>query len=307
VGARRTGEGALGNANTARLAVLAAVAALVTTGLMHLLLVSTPRPFRFFTWIVSLLTLVAALAPFMTDAKLATQVATAAIYLVTGLAIGSLVSGRPGARSGSAGRARGSRSARVTASTAGGDGGQLQGEVGPAEWGGHRIPTVDRFPGLHLPDWFQTLGRGTWLLVGIAVLLAIAFFLLGLISDLVIPLVFAAILAAIFVPLVDRLERWCLPRWLAAPWSSTSASRRRSPGPASCRPPAPPCARPGRPSRPRVTGPSAGAGSIRRPWPGCSGAPADRSGGAAGDLTAPRQPRMGLGAARFGGVPDIRG
>jgi hypothetical protein len=88
-----TGEGALGNANTARLAVLAAVAALVATGLMHLLLVSTPRPFRFFTWIVSLLTVVAVLAPFMTDAKLATQVATAAIYLVIGLAIGSLVSG----------------------------------------------------------------------------------------------------------------------------------------------------------------------------------------------------------------------
>jgi predicted PurR-regulated permease PerM len=89
--------------------------------------------------------------------------------------------------------------------------------LSPAEWGGRRVPAVDRFPGLHLPDWFQTLGRGAWLLVGIAVLLAIAFLLLGLISDLVIPLVFAAILAAIFVPLVDRLERWRLPRWLGAP------------------------------------------------------------------------------------------
>jgi hypothetical protein len=86
-------EAALGDASTARLAILAAVAALVATGLMHLLLLSTPRPFRFFTWIVSLLTLVAVLAPFMTSAKLATQVATAAIGLVIGLAIGSLVSG----------------------------------------------------------------------------------------------------------------------------------------------------------------------------------------------------------------------
>jgi hypothetical protein len=60
---------------------------------MHLLLVSTPRPFRFFSWIVSLLTLVAVLAPFMTTAKLATQIATAAIYLVIGMAIGSLISG----------------------------------------------------------------------------------------------------------------------------------------------------------------------------------------------------------------------
>jgi Family of unknown function (DUF6069) len=86
-------EGALGNTTTGRLAILAAVAALVATGLMHLLLVSTPRPFRFFSWIVSLLTLVAVLAPFMTDAKLVTQVATATIGLVIGLAIGSLVSG----------------------------------------------------------------------------------------------------------------------------------------------------------------------------------------------------------------------
>jgi hypothetical protein len=88
-----TGEGALGNANTARLAMLAAVAALLATGLMHLLLLSTPRPFRFFTWIISLLTLVAVLTPFMTDAKLATKVASAAIGLVIGMAIGSLVSG----------------------------------------------------------------------------------------------------------------------------------------------------------------------------------------------------------------------
>jgi hypothetical protein len=86
-------EGALGDADTARLAILAAVAALVATGLMHLLLVSTPRPFRFFTWIISLLTLLAVLAPFMTNAKLATQVATAAIGLLIGIAIGSLVTG----------------------------------------------------------------------------------------------------------------------------------------------------------------------------------------------------------------------
>jgi hypothetical protein len=33
---------------------------------------------------------------------------------------------------------------------------------------------VDQLPGLRVPDWFQTLGRGAWLLVGIAVLLAIA-------------------------------------------------------------------------------------------------------------------------------------
>jgi putative heme transporter len=71
--------------------------------------------------------------------------------------------------------------------------------------------------GLRLPGWFQTLGRGAWLLVGIAILTAIAFLFFGLISDLLIPLIFAAILAAIFVPLVDRLERWRVPRWLGSP------------------------------------------------------------------------------------------
>jgi hypothetical protein len=34
---------------------------------------------------------------------------------------------------------------------------------------GRQPPAVDRPPGL--PDWFQTLGRGAWLLVGIAALL----------------------------------------------------------------------------------------------------------------------------------------
>jgi hypothetical protein len=73
---------------------------------------------------------------------------------------------------------------------------------------GHTRSAVGRRLGAGPPDWFQTLGRGAWLLVGIAVLAAIVFFLLGLISDLLIPHVFAAILAAIFVPLVDLLERW---------------------------------------------------------------------------------------------------
>jgi len=95
--------------------------------------------------------------------------------------------------------------------------GDERGGIGPPEWDGRKIPAVDRLPGPHLPAWFLALGRGAWLMVGVAVLLGIAFFLLGLISDLVIPLIFATILAAIFVPLVDRLERWRVPRWMGAP------------------------------------------------------------------------------------------
>jgi predicted PurR-regulated permease PerM len=67
---------------------------------------------------------------------------------------------------------------------------------------GRQPPSADRPPGL--PDWFQTLGRGAWLLVGVAVLLAIAFFLLGLISDLLIPLIFAAILAGVGQQIVSE-------------------------------------------------------------------------------------------------------
>ena len=88
-----TEEGVLGNANTARLALMAAGAALAATGLMHLLLLFIPRPWQFFTWIMSLVTLAAVLAPFSTDAEIATKVATAAIFLAIGVAIGSLVSG----------------------------------------------------------------------------------------------------------------------------------------------------------------------------------------------------------------------
>ena len=50
-------EGSFGNASTFRLAGLAAGAALLATGLLHLLLVSTPRPGQFFTWIVALVTI----------------------------------------------------------------------------------------------------------------------------------------------------------------------------------------------------------------------------------------------------------
>jgi hypothetical protein len=75
-----TEEGVLGNANTARLALVAAGAALAATGLMHLLLLFIPRPWQFFTWIMSLVTLAALLAPFAT-------------FLAIGVAIGSLVSG----------------------------------------------------------------------------------------------------------------------------------------------------------------------------------------------------------------------
>jgi hypothetical protein len=59
---------------------------------MHLLVLSTPRPQSFFTWIVLLATAVAALVPFLRDATTETQVATSLIYVAIGICIGSLVS-----------------------------------------------------------------------------------------------------------------------------------------------------------------------------------------------------------------------
>jgi hypothetical protein len=78
---------------TVRLAALAGVAALVATGLMHLLLLATPRPLSFFSWILALVTLVMTLAPLLTDAPIAEKLATGAIYLAIGITITSLVAG----------------------------------------------------------------------------------------------------------------------------------------------------------------------------------------------------------------------
>jgi hypothetical protein len=87
-----TGEGTFGDASTVMLAGLAAGAALLATGLLHLLLLSTPRPRRFFSWIVTLATLIAVILPLMTDAEPSAKVATAVLNLAIGATIGSLLS-----------------------------------------------------------------------------------------------------------------------------------------------------------------------------------------------------------------------
>jgi hypothetical protein len=90
-------DGAMGDATTGWLAVAAAFAALVATGLLHLLLVATPRPRTFFAWIVVLATLAFALLPFTTGVSQSAKLGTAAVYLVIGLAIGGpLYAAAPG-------------------------------------------------------------------------------------------------------------------------------------------------------------------------------------------------------------------
>jgi hypothetical protein len=86
-------DGAYGNAHTTTLILLSALAALVATLLMYLLLLSTPRPTLFFGWIVGLVTVVMVIFPFSTGATMEEKIATAAVYLVLGVAIGTLITG----------------------------------------------------------------------------------------------------------------------------------------------------------------------------------------------------------------------
>jgi hypothetical protein len=72
-------------------AVVAFLACLVATALAHLLILSTPEPMRFFSWIVGLATIVAALLPFLGDAEIGPKVVTGLINLAIGLTILSIV------------------------------------------------------------------------------------------------------------------------------------------------------------------------------------------------------------------------
>jgi hypothetical protein len=80
-------DGALVNANTGKYALGAALAALLATALMHLLLLYAPSPRTFFTWIVGLVTAICTLAPFGWDASRGSKIAVAAINLAIGVAI----------------------------------------------------------------------------------------------------------------------------------------------------------------------------------------------------------------------------
>lgn len=81
------------NDDAVLLCVVAAAAALAATGLAHLLLVSTPRPLAYLGWIIGLVTAAAVVLPFTGGGTAAVKIASAAIHLVIGVSIGSLVTG----------------------------------------------------------------------------------------------------------------------------------------------------------------------------------------------------------------------
>jgi Family of unknown function (DUF6069) len=85
--------GSLGSSTTAVYAAVAAAGALLATGLLHVLLLETPRPLSFFTWITALAVVILVAAPFSQPAPLASKVFTAIINLVAGVAVISLLSG----------------------------------------------------------------------------------------------------------------------------------------------------------------------------------------------------------------------
>jgi hypothetical protein len=84
--------GPLGDESTVWLCLSGALAALIATGLAHLLLLGTPRPLAYLGWIVGLLTAIATVLPLLGGISV-TTVSTAVIHLIMGLVIGSLVTG----------------------------------------------------------------------------------------------------------------------------------------------------------------------------------------------------------------------
>jgi hypothetical protein len=73
---------AFGTQPTMMLCLVAAGAALAATGLAHVLMVSTPRPFAYLGWIVGLATAAATVLPLAGGAPLAVAAASGAINLV---------------------------------------------------------------------------------------------------------------------------------------------------------------------------------------------------------------------------------
>lgn len=88
---RYIGEVSVGN--MVHIATLAAIAALLATALLHVLMVSAPRAEKFFGWIVGLVVVLIILQELLTDFELRNRLAACALYLVIGIAITSLLHG----------------------------------------------------------------------------------------------------------------------------------------------------------------------------------------------------------------------
>ena len=81
----------IGSSFAWRYALTAAVLALVATALAHALVLTTPRPRAFLSWIVGLGTVVGVVVPFAADGTLGGRLATSLVDLLIGLAVLSLL------------------------------------------------------------------------------------------------------------------------------------------------------------------------------------------------------------------------
>jgi len=86
--------------------------------------------------------------------------------------------------------------------------------------GAHHDPNAGRDPrpsdGPALLGWVPKLGVGAWSFVGFVVAMIIVVAALGAVSEIVLPLTFAAVLAIVFKPLVGILQRHRFRPTLAA-------------------------------------------------------------------------------------------
>ena len=72
-------------------ALTAFILTIVATALAHVLLLSTPRPLMFFSWIIVLSTVAGVAAPFAIGSHVPSQVATACINVALGICVLSLL------------------------------------------------------------------------------------------------------------------------------------------------------------------------------------------------------------------------
>lgn len=73
-----------------------------------------------------------------------------------------------------------------------------------------------RGAGPQVPLWLRTAGVTSWLILGVAGAIALGTVLFALTRGVTIPLLVAVVLGAIFVGLVDGLEKLRVPRWLGS-------------------------------------------------------------------------------------------
>ncbi|NUT47491.1 MAG: hypothetical protein HOV94_09325 [Saccharothrix sp.] len=87
------GKGTWGDAGPLTYAFASAGCAFAATGLVQLLMTTTPRATRFFAWIMALLTAIAVVLPLSLDAATESRVCTAVLNAAIGLTITGLLSG----------------------------------------------------------------------------------------------------------------------------------------------------------------------------------------------------------------------